>query len=166
MVYFTSDLHIGHNNIIHYRSKFKSLDEHNNFMIDLILSLNKRDVLYIIGDFLFDCVRYSEYLEYISHAKCSIKLVMGNHDSKKLYSYLPDNIKLQLPLFSYKNMWISHVPIHESQLRGRLLNIHGHMHMSILDDSRYFNVNIDTNGYKLVSLEDIRSRQINKETVK
>jgi hypothetical protein len=35
-------------------------------------------------------------------------------------------MELCLPLFSYKNMWVSHAPIHPDEIRGRDLMIHGH----------------------------------------
>lgn len=65
------------------------------------------------------------------------------------------NILIQLPLFSYKNTWISHCPIHPQELRNRDGNIHGHLHNSIVPDLRYFNVNLDVNGYDFVPLTKI-----------
>lgn len=170
---FTSDLHIGHKNIIKYRPEFKTPEEHDNFMIDKILSLSKRTVLTVIGDFLFDSEYYDEYIKILSEKKCRIKLIMGNHDSLKLYN---SNIfEVQLPIFSYKNIWISHAPIHPDELRGRLGNIHGHLHKEVImkdiivskygglahentrvTDERYFNVNIDVNNYEFVPVEKIK----------
>jgi len=123
-------------------------------MISKIEELGKRDVLIVLGDFLFDCDKYDEYIERISKVKCRVKLVMGNHDSKKLYK--EDCIEMQLPLYSYKNMWVGHCPIHPQEMRGRLGMIHGHLHLERLDDPRYFNVNIDVNDYEFVKLDTIR----------
>lgn len=138
-------------------------------MINKILELTQRDLLIIIGDFLFDCDKFDEYTERLLEARCRIKLIMGNHDSKKLYN-IP-KFEIQLPLYSYKNMWISHAPIHPQELRNRLGNIHGHLHLEhvqryipqghtfkIEKDNRYFNVNIDTNDYKFVPVETIKLR--------
>ena len=92
---------------------------------------------------------------------CTIKLVLGNHDSLKMYEQtIAKNIKIQLPLFSYKNMWISHCPIHPNELRSRILSVHGHLHCDIIEidgnpDYRYFNVNLDNNYFKLVPFEEI-----------
>ena len=161
-VYFTSDLHLGHKAIPKYRTCFKDMKEHDDYIIDKILSLGKRDLLYIIGDFLFDGEHYDEYIDRLSKKKCRIKLVMGNHDSKKLYT--EDIFEMQLPLFSYKNNWISHCPIHPQELRCRTLNIHGHLHLSHVEDTiaktrdtRYFNVNLDVNEYEFVNFELIRN---------
>jgi len=171
-VLFTSDLHIGHKNIHKYRNEFKTAEEHHEFMVSKIESLTKRQILIVIGDFLFDCDKYDYYLERILKARCHVKVIMGNHDSKKLYT---SGLDIQLPIYSYKNMWLSHAPIHPDELRNRLGNIHGHLHKEHImkdgiqtlynglmhetvrvKDDRYFNVNIDVNDYDFVSLDTIK----------
>ena len=111
--YLSSDWHLGHKVITKYRPQFSSPEEHDEAIFSELGKLNKRDILYILGDFLFDCPDFEKYLERIAKYPCRIKLVMGNHDSLKLYSQtIAKNIEIQLPLFSYKNNWISHCPIH------------------------------------------------------
>ena len=156
MVLFTSDLHLGHKAIPQYRTPFKDMKEHDDYMINKILTLGKRDVLIVLGDFLFDGEHYKEYTERLSKKRCRIKLVMGNHDSLELYK--SDLVEMQLPLFSYKNHWLSHCPIHPFEMRSRVGNIHGHMHLEKLDDPKYFNVNIDTNDYEFVDFEVIKKQ--------
>ena len=154
MVYFTSDLHLGHKAIPKYRDRFKDMQDHDEYILQKIESLGKRDILYILGDFLFDGVHYEEYIERLKNKKCRIKLVMGNHDSLKLYK--EDCVEMQLPLFSYKNMWLSHCPIHPHEMRNRKGNIHGHLHLETLKDKNYFNVNLDVNDYEFVNVENIK----------
>lgn len=119
--------------------------------------------MHILGDFLFDGPNLNYYLLRLSKLPYRIKLVMGNHCSKLLYSKCPSNIEIQLPFYSYKNMWISHCPIHPQELRSRVLNIHGHLHGGIVrhcdgePDERYFNVNLDNNNFKPVPLDTIIS---------
>ena len=157
-VYFSSDWHLGHRSILKYREQFGSIEEHDEAIFTELSKLTKRDVLYILGDFLFDCDNFENYLIRISKYPVRIKLVMGNHDSLKLYNQtIAKNIEIQLPLFSYKNYWVSHCPIHEQELRGRDLNIHGHLHFAELDDSRYFDVGLDKNNFKFVDFEYIKT---------
>jgi len=168
-VYFTSDLHIGHRSICKYRDRFKDADEHHEYMINKILELSKRDILFIIGDFLFDGPDYFKHIEKLKNKKCRIKLVLGNHDAKELY--YEDIFEIQLPLFNYKSMWVSHCPIHPQELRNRAGCIHGHLHSEsvkkreydiiddcehLVPDPRYFNVNIEDNNYEFVKLETIK----------
>lgn len=158
MVYFTSDTHFGHKAIIKYRDNFSSIEEHDNHILEIISKLNKRDNLFVLGDFLFDCGKFEWYLQQISKMPCRIKLVLGNHDSLKLYTQnIAKNIELQLPLFSYKSMWVSHCPIHPDEMRNRVANIHGHLHNAVLNDDRYFDVGLDKNNYEFVSLDYIKT---------
>ena len=118
MNYFSSDFHLGHRVIIKYRPQFSSIEEHDNAILEQISKLKKRDILYILGDFLFDCEQYNYYITQLNKMSCRIKLVLGNHDSLKLLK--EDKFEIQLPLYSYKNLWVSHAPIHPQEIRGRL----------------------------------------------
>jgi len=172
---YSSDFHLGHKAINKYRGDFSSAKDHDDYIIDKILQLPKRTVLTILGDFLFDGEHYDEYIERLSKKRCRIKLVMGNHDSRKLYTEKDLHVELQLPLYSYKNCWVSHMPIHTEEFRKRKLNIHGHLHKEVVmkdaikskfggiiqenirvPDKRYYNVNIDVNNYEFVSWEKIK----------
>jgi len=152
--FWTSDLHLGHKGIIKYRKEFKTMEEHDNYIIDKILSLPKKAVLHIVGDFIFDGKHYEEYIKRLSQKKCRIKLIMGNHDSLKLYK--EKIFEIQLPIYSFKNIWVSHIPIHPNELRKKNGNIHGHLHKEKINDKRYFNVNIDVNNYDFVSLNTLK----------
>lgn len=155
-VYFTSDLHLAHKNITKYRPRFSSQEQHDEYMFILLESLTKHDKLFVLGDFLFnDDILTDKYLERISRLPCRITLILGNHDDNELYKKLPSNVTLQLPLCNYKAFWLSHCPIHPQEMRRRLGNIHGHLHDEVLNDKRYFNVNVDVNDYKLVELSTI-----------
>lgn len=170
MNFFTSDLHLNHNSIIKYRSeKFNSQEEHDEYIIEKIHNLGKRDILYILGDSIFSGDKFNWYVDRFRGKKCRIKLVMGNHCSLDLLKH-QDIFEIQLPLFSYKNMWISHCPIHPYEMRDRKGNIHGHLHKEVVKrldtpnssinpeqvDKRYFNVNLDVNNYEFVTLEQIK----------
>jgi calcineurin-like phosphoesterase family protein len=157
-VFFSSDFHIGHNVISpKYRSQFSTSDEHHEFMLDKLANVWKNDILYILGDFLFDCDKYDYYISQIGKMRLRIKLILGNHDSKRLYdSSRPKNIELENPLVTYKKMWLSHCPIHPNEIRGRLLNLHGHLHNEVLNDSRYFNVCLDQHNFEFITLETIK----------
>ena len=167
--YFSSDFHLGHKVIVKYRTQFSNQSEHDEFILDRIAELNKKSVLHILGDFIFDSPNYNYYINELKKMPCRIKLVMGNHDSLKLYK--EDRFEVQLPLYSYKNIWVSHAPIHHQELRDRLGNIHGHLHYGVVNkraynmldddyesvpDERYFNVNLDNNDFRFVPLEDIK----------
>lgn len=162
-VYFSSDFHFGHKVIVPKYRDFKSQEEHDALILDNISKLNKRDILFVLGDFLFDSDKYDYYINELAKMSCRIKLVLGNHDSIKLYKEdrLP-KLELQLPLFSYKNNWVSHCPLHPQEMRNRNCNIHGHLHGNVVNnidsykEVRYFNVCLDNNDFKFVNFDYIK----------
>lgn len=153
-IYFTSDFHFGHKNILKYRPEFKSIKDHDECILDSISKLKKRDILYILGDIIMDCENYDWYITQFKKMSCRFKIVLGNHDSLRLY--YEDRFELHLPLFSYKNIWVSHCPIHENEIRGRIGNIHGHLHKCIIDNYKYVNVNVDVNDYNFLNIHDVK----------
>lgn len=148
-VYFIADLHFGHANICKFRP-FKSIEEHD----DLIISrwnrrVTKRDKVFILGDACFD----EGALEKIRHLNGCKHLVMGNHEflSPKLwevFDYVSGPIK-------YKEFWLSHIPIHPEELRGKK-NIHGHMHEAVIDSPDYYSVCCEQVDYTPLNLQTIR----------
>ncbi|MHB1485325.1 MAG: metallophosphoesterase [Saccharofermentanales bacterium] len=80
MIYFTSDLHLGHANIIKLCNRpFSDLDEMNE---TLISNWNSRvtngDKVYIVGDLIFrSSIRPETYLDRLKGKK---HLILGNHD--------------------------------------------------------------------------------------
>lgn len=158
-VYFTSDLHLGHKNISKYRPRFKTAEEHDEYIFSLLEALDKRSMLFILGDFLFDGPHYDAYTERLKKLNCRIKYVAGNHDSLKLLK--EDFLEIKEPLARYKGFWLSHCPIHPQEMRERKGNIHGHLHSDSIDDPRYFNVNIEDNAYQFVPLDSIKEHYEN-----
>lgn len=156
-IYFTSDTHLGHKVITKYRTQFSTQEEHDEAILTEMSKLKKRDILYVLGDFAFDSDKLEWYLQQIAKMPFRLKLVMGNHDSLELYKQdIARNIEIQLPFFSYKNYWLSHCPIHPQEIRGRLGNLSGHCHFTSVPDDRYYNVGLDTNGFKFVDFDDIK----------
>jgi calcineurin-like phosphoesterase family protein len=41
-------------------------------------------------------------------------------------------------------------------MRSRILNIHGHLHGSVLEDPRYFDVSPEKHNFELVDFETIK----------
>lgn len=126
-VYFISDLHLGHRNILKFEPNLRfgdTVDEHDHTLIERIRSVcnNKRDILYILGDVAFDI----DKLKLLDNIPASKILVRGNHDTFQdgVYHKYFDKI---LGLVNYKGYWLSHAPVHPHELRGRF-NIHGHVH--------------------------------------
>ena len=146
-----SDLHLGHKNILKYDTQFQSIQEREEKLIDDWNSVvHKRDVVYVLGDALFDYY----HARVIAKLKGRKLLIMGNHDTLPAAQYLSVFDDIRGPI-TYKKTWLSHQPIHPSELRGRC-NIHGHLHGGqAIKDYRYFNVCVDSIGFAPMLFEEI-----------
>jgi len=156
-VLFTSDLHLGHKTIPKYRDTFPTMEAHDEYILDKMSNLSKRHILYILGDFIFDGPKYTEYMARISEMPARFRVIMGNHDTLKLHD--EEKIEILNPLYTKKHMWFSHAPIHPKELRDKFLNVHGHLHQHSLADQHYFNVNIDANEYEFVEFDTLKQRR-------
>lgn len=157
-VYFVGDCHFGHRNILQYRPEFQSVYHHNQTIVDNINAVaTKRDKIFFMGDICFD----ETALEWIKKIDCPHKhLLMGNHDDYNLMRKFLDVFETISGDIKYKEFWLSHIPIHPAEMRGKS-NIHAHMHRALLSDPRYFSVSLEQHDYKPVSLQQIR-KEIHK----
>lgn len=152
-VLICSDLHIGHK-LASQKRGFYSVEEHDEFILDTLNdSCGKRTILWVLGDvaMTLDGLRS---LKSIQGRKI---LVKGNHDEYKLSEYIGifENVH---GIVKYKNMWMSHCPIHPQEMYRCKANIHGHIHKNTTSpelDLPYFNVNWDYHSRPL-TLNEIK----------
>jgi len=172
MLYFTSDLHLGHNNVIRHTDRpFETVEAMNDALIaNINNTVMPNDTLYILGDFSYR-VTVEEAAALARRIRCrSLHLIKGNHDKhwegggifKTVQDYLHFKHEgLKLTLFHYPIMDWSGARHNEEGLQS--LHLHGHIHSRRPDlnldnfSKRIFryDVGVDANGYRPVSLEDI-----------
>lgn len=150
-----ADLHFGQDAIIQYRTQFRTVEEHDKFVLTSILNnVTKRDTLWLLGDLVFKRNRLP-YLQIIADAVHSLKIVLGNHDCERDGITLHDYLAITPDIYSLKKyrgkVWFSHAPMHESSLRGGI-NIHGHEHNKVIDDPRYVCISLEQTNYIPVDL--------------
>ncbi len=157
-VYFTSDTHFDHANVIKYCNRpFKHKDEMNEAMIQNWNSVVKPgDTIYHLGDFAF-----SNKPEVFFHRLNGNKiLITGNHDkqpTKKLpWAFVRDYYRLKL---DGKTIIMCHYAfrVWEKAHYGAL-NFFGHSHNSLSSNSQQLDVGVDAWNYTPVSLEEILVR--------
>lgn len=166
-VFFTSDLHLGHMAACKFRQDFCGGEQkvHDRTIVENINEkVYKKDKLFILGDLALS----REGLVWASTIRCqNIELILGNHDNYKISEYLNlglygSQVWKAHGFKKYKEMWLSHCPIHPNEMYRAKGNIHGHVHKDSnsekIKDPRYINVNIDMNEYYPVSFEEIRER--------
>jgi len=152
-IWFTSDLHLGHNDISKHR-KFDSDEEHDETVIELLNSrVKKRDKLFILGDVAMK----NSSLQILSRINGIKELIIGNHDTYATTEYLKYFTKVH-GFRQYRGLWLSHCPIHPQEMHRCRANIHGHIHYGTDSpplDLPYINVNLDFNRMRPVNMEDI-----------
>lgn len=192
MIYFVSDLHINHKNIISYCSRpFISLKEmHETLISNWNSVVTTDDLVYVIGDFCFGNVgTLNHFTKHLSRKQ--LYLVRGNHDThsnKKYYDAGFDSVVEEE--FIFLDDWIfrlNHFPytdfinlefprkyhsLYPEPQKENIL-ICGHMHSKPVNkiktvfrgDRKYklYDVGVDANHFTPVSLTQIIEK-INKET--
>jgi calcineurin-like phosphoesterase family protein len=138
MIYFISDTHFGHYNIIkHCNRPFLNAHIMDQIIFDNINEVvGHDDVLYILGDF---CFKGKKPLDYRVRINCrNVHLVLGNHDKRT--DFYPDELTVDMQGFSsvqevkeviYCNqrIYLSHYP-HRSwpaSHKGSYM-LYGHVH--------------------------------------
>ena len=83
MIYFTSDLHLGHNAVINMQNRpFVDADEMDRVLIANYNSVvHKNDTVYLLGDICFR-IGVDKANELIASMNGKKYLIKGNHDKK------------------------------------------------------------------------------------
>jgi calcineurin-like phosphoesterase family protein len=155
-VYLVGDFHFNHNNILKYRPQFKTIEEHNQTIIDNFnKTIKKRDTVYFMGDIVF-ADEGMEILKKLRYCHKKI-LILGNHcfqhfkgDKFEAFKYFDEVVGS----VKKKGCWLSHIPIHPDELRGSYC-IHAHTHNCNLEDPRYFNTSLENIDYTPIDLMEV-----------
>ena len=143
LVYFTSDLHLGHDLAAEKRG-FSSLAEHDDGVIDSFwqAGMTKRDKLFVLGDIAMSKMGL---LRIKSLPTVNVVVLLGNHDVLGSVHYLYVFKDIIGPI-TYRSFWLTHIPMHEQEIFTRKGNIHGHIHKDGLTGDLplpWYNVNWD-----------------------
>lgn len=185
-IWFTSDTHFGHKNILEYEKEarpFKTLEEmHETLINNWNNTVGKKDTVYHLGDFAFG----RDNIGIAAELNGRKKLVMGNHDTYSSLLYLAHFERL-FGCFYWRRCILTHIPVNPDNLGSRFfLNVHGHLHSKQVTtlkmnqdqydamwrspdehmgsfifprpDPNYFNVSVEQNGLKPVNSSVIMDR--------
>ena len=176
MIYLTSDLHLGHSNIIkHCKRPFNSVQEMNDKLINNINNMVRpNDELYILGDLYFGEKQTTNTFEYAKKIKCKhIHLIKGNHDmSIKDMNKLNEEYKVFETIKTYAEIKynnskfiLCHYPFMDNAWNRAMhgsFDLHGHIHSnnSYNEEQKNsgilrYDVGVDANDYYPVLLDNI-----------
>ena len=183
-IWFTSDQHFYHTNIIRLANRpFHNVEEmHETLIMNWQQAVKDDDLVYCLGDFSWQFQKIPQLLERLPGRKV---LIVGNHSKcfkeiygissgtkytdfykhagfSEIYRSLVIDIAGQLvnlSHFPYRND--DPEPTYDDRYRAmRLVNdgrwlIHGHIHQRRMLQDRMINVSVEVTDYKPVSLETI-----------
>ena len=164
MIYFTSDLHLGHRGIIEMQNRpFENIQEMNQVLIrNYNAVVHKNDTVYILGDISNHLPR-DRANELISKLNGKKILVKGNHDKKydtELFEEICDFKTVSLNGVYFALM---HYPMLSwPKKNSGSIQLHGHIHareeynlQNKVDGITRYDVGVDANCYYPVSVKQI-----------
>lgn len=178
-VYFISDIHFGHTNVIRLSQRpFESIEEMDK---EVIKNWNSRvkeeDTVYILGDFWYKGA--DNPVNYIRQLKGKKILIKGNHDTKALknqvfLTYFEEIVDMKEIVLDGKHIVMCHYPLLEwnGYFRGSYM-VYGHIHNNkpkfseyILQEDRLLNAGVDIVGFMPVNFNELVERNIEFKTIK
>lgn len=183
MIYFTSDLHLGHANSIEFTDRpFASVDEMNETLVrNINMVVDKKDELWILGDFAYKVDR-EKVRELRNSILCKrVHLVVDNHVKDYSLDHIFQSVQHYKELKTpYGRFILFHYPIMEwNAAHYGSVHLHGHIHSTGEYNAqnlskkfrdrfpeghvekqedlglRIYDVGVDANDYRPVSLEHI-----------
>lgn len=158
MIYFTSDTHFGHANIIKYCERpFSCIESMNAFMLEQINAVVKEnDTLYHLGDFAWK----ESSKEIRDQIKCQdIHLIWGNHDKANIADLFSSNHKLLELALERQEIVLCHYPM-RAWNRGHYGSWHlfGHVHGTLagFPNGKSLDVGVDSHDFKPLSFEQLK----------
>lgn len=170
MLYFISDTHFGHSDIIRLSNRpFKNIEDHDTAIINNINRMVKEDdTLIVLGDFCLGNARLVK--DYRSKINCKkVILVKGNHDHQGFNAF--DLVVNMLWLkIANQDVLMCHKPYRKQWWRwyrtpdnatrpidrGMFL-LHGHTHGTYKNRGRMLNLCVDAWQFKPVTLQQIEA---------
>ena len=172
MTFFTSDLHLGHSNILQLCHRpFETIQEMDEALIcNWNKKVHKCDTVYIVGDIVWDKKRAKEYLSQLNGKKI---LIYGNHDEHMIkdseyQAFFEEICPMKFAHLNGHPITFCHYPMLEwkssrkegSKKLGVL--IYGHIHNRIdpmyrflYESENALNAGVDVNGYSPVSFDEL-----------
>ena len=162
-IYFISDLHLQHKNILTLcNRRFLSIEEHDEHIIKCINeTCTKADRLIILGD-----LGYHKDLEGLRSAlkriQANVEVILGNHDCQqhlvqlKREGVITDVKEFKTIQKGNKHIVCCHYPLKEwnGYYRG-YYHVFGHVHGTLPQYDRCLDVGVDNIGYYPMEFDDV-----------
>lgn len=155
-LFFLSDTHFSHENIIGYCGRpFASAEEMDEAIVERWNArVRPGDHVYHLGDVALR----RQHLGIVKRLSGRKRLLFGNHDIFDYKDYVAAGFEKLAAYRVLDGLMFSHIPIAERSLGRFAANVHGHTHNNEVDPNpRYFNACVEVLNYTPVSLEEIKA---------
>jgi calcineurin-like phosphoesterase family protein len=171
MLFFTSDTHFGHANIIKYCNRpFANIKEHDDALVHNWNSVvQKGDVVWHLGDFGMG-TNIAHMRKICARLNGQINFIRGNHDGQ--LKHFQDRfatvrdvamVKGKLSSGDTVRIFLSHYPHRTWQHRPRnAYHLFGHVHGNMEPYGLSFDIGVDCWDYTPVSLERVHNHVMKK----
>jgi len=166
MIWFISDLHFNHRNIIHYCGRpYDTVETMNrDLIVNWNMNVGSRDTVYCLGDFGLVRKDMPHPREYLKQLSGTIVMVQGNHDDPKQWTR-DGNANPFDPRGIVEVRWnhlifvLCHYPM-ESWNRQHYgsVHLHGHVHNNdahLKKIPNRINVSVERIDYRPISVVEI-----------
>ena len=183
-IFFTSDLHLGHENIIRFCDRpFANANAMNEALVERWNAVVKdNDIVFILGDIAFGGAQlYDRYLPRLNGRKF---LIYGNHDFKNMrdrYTRYFEQVALKMFIsVDEQPIILNHEPLlcFGGQLNNRTWHLFGHVHTNKTgkrgcDSERVrsmctptmYDVGVDFNDFTPVRFQDVKAQIARQKTM-
>lgn len=173
-IWFTSDLHFGHDREFVWEARgFENIEAMNAAIVERFNSkVQPEDTVYILGDLMLgDNVAGEECLSKLNGKKI---IILGNHDTNtriKIYAKYAEEITyVKVIKYKKKNIYLSHYPTLTGNMDDEpwhcVLNLHGHTHQvdnfTAGHENYMFHVGVDSHNCYPVHIDDVLAAIKNK----
>jgi calcineurin-like phosphoesterase family protein len=179
-IWFTSDTHFGHTNVIRFcKRPFKDVEQMDAMLIKNWNSVvGYQDDVYHLGDFSLTSAERS--LRILEQLNGNIHLIKGNHEKSVLeksftrekFAWIKDYYELKVEDLDAKGNRQSIVLLHYAmkvwnKSHHGAWHLYGHSHGSLPDDinSLSFDVGVDSHNYFPISYDEVKRIMRKKEFI-
>lgn len=158
-IWFTSDTHFGHGNIIKFCNRpFSSVEEMDEVLIERWNARVKpNDTVWHLGDFSF-YKSYEKLNEVFNRLNGNKYLVCGNHDYDNAKRLFWEKVTpLEELMFGKQTLVLFHYPMvawHRSWHGS--IHLHGHTHSALKGNNQRLDVGVDCWNYQPINFEEIK----------
>lgn len=166
-IFFTSDLHFFHHNIIRFCNRPYVDVDHMNWMLvkNWNSVVSNADTVWLLGDVSFGSPEKT--LDLLGNLNGKINLIPGNHDRKGRASQTPWEVRCNvyppyhLVKYDRVNKFVlCHFPF--ASWESGYINLHGHSHGTYPSKFMQHDVGVDVNKYTPLHIEDAVKRAVGK----